>query len=111
MFPAQPARDQRSGTAAPPDRGAASWKLEDAKARFSEVVRLAESGVPQHVSVRGRPAVVILAAADYARLASAATSDSLASLFADSPFARLPDFDDVLVRERSPVRDAPVFEP
>ncbi|WP_428484117.1 type II toxin-antitoxin system prevent-host-death family antitoxin [Rhodopila sp.] len=89
---------------------AASWKLEDAKARFSEVVKLAESGVPQHVSVRGRDAVVILAAADYARLAPAATS-SLASLFADGPFGRLDDFDDGLVRERVPVRDAPIFEP
>lgn len=75
------------------------------------MVRLAESGIPQHVSVRGRPAVVILSAADYARLAPAATSTSLASLFADSPFAHLKDFDDVLVRERPPVRDAPVFEP
>jgi antitoxin Phd len=88
----------------------ASWKLEDAKAKFSEVVKLAERGAPQHVSVRGRPAVVVLAAADYARLATAATSPSLASLFADSPFARLDNFDDVLVRERSPVRDAPDFE-
>jgi prevent-host-death family protein len=110
MFPAHSPADQRSNEATP-FAGAASWKLEDAKARFSEVVRLAESGVPQHVSVRGRAAVVILAAADYARLAPAATSGSLASLFADSPFARLDDFDDVLVRERAPVRDAPTFEP
>jgi prevent-host-death family protein len=94
-----------------PGSGAAFWKLEDAKARFSEVVRLAESGAPQHVSLRGRPAVVVLSAADYARLAPAANSASLASLFADSPFARLDDFDDVLVREHAPVRDAPVFEP
>jgi prevent-host-death family protein len=93
-----------------PHNGAASWKLEDAKARFSEVVRLAEAGNPQHVTVRGRAAVVILAAADYARLAPAAASPTLASLFADGPFARLDDFNDVLVRERSPVRDAPHFE-
>ncbi|MEA2740888.1 MAG: hypothetical protein QOH05_4195 [Acetobacteraceae bacterium] len=110
MFPVQPPRDQRPADAVP-QQGAASWKLEDAKARFSEVVRLAESGAPQHVSVRGRQAVVILSAADYARLAPAAASTSLASLFADGPFARLHDFDDVLVRERSPVRDAPTFEP
>jgi antitoxin Phd len=36
------------------------WKLEDAKARFSEVVRLAQSEGPQRVSVRGKPAVVII---------------------------------------------------
>ncbi len=110
MFPLQPPQDQRSGDAASVS-GSASWKLEDAKARFSEVVRLAESGTPQHVSVRGRQAVVVLAAADYARLAPAAASATLASLFADSPFVRLDDFDSTVVRERSPVRDAPVFEP
>jgi antitoxin Phd len=110
MYLALPPQDQRSPDAAP-GLGAASWKLEDAKARFSEVVRLAEGGVPQHVSVRGRPAVVILAVADYNRLAAAATSTSLASLFADSPFACLGNFEDVLARERPPVRDAPTFEP
>ena len=107
MSVARPMRDQRL---ADPPHGA-SWKLEDAKARFSEVVRLAESGVAQHVSVRGRAAVVVLSAADYARLAPAATSSSLASLFADSPFARLENFDDVVLREPAAVRDAPVFEP
>jgi prevent-host-death family protein len=110
MLPVQPPVDRRSGDGGT-RLGEPSWKLEDAKARFSEMVRLAESGVPQHVSVRGRPAVVILSAADYARLAPAASSPTLASLFADGPFARLNDFDDVLVRERSLVRDAPVFEP
>lgn len=99
----------REAPAASPSAGAPGWKLEDAKARFSEVVRLAQQGKPQHVSVRGQAAVVILAAADYARLAPAATSRSLASLFADGPFARLDDFDDSLVRERDAVREAPDF--
>jgi antitoxin Phd len=89
--------------------GGAAWKLEDAKARFSEVVRLAQQGRPQHVSVRGHAAVVILSAAEYARLAPAASSPSLASLFADSPFARLDEFEDSLMRERSPVHEAPDF--
>lgn len=110
MFPLKQTPEQRPDDVAA-GQAATSWKLEDAKARFSEVVRLAERGVPQHVSVRGRPAVVILAQADYARLASAAVSPSLASLFANSPFARLDNFDDVLVRERAPVRDVPDFEP
>jgi antitoxin Phd len=93
------------------DRADASvWKLEDAKARFSEVVRLAEQGVPQRVSVRGREAVVILSAQTYARLAPAARG-SLAALFGEGPFSRLDDFDDALMRERAPMREAPVFEP
>jgi prevent-host-death family protein len=45
----------------------AQWKLEDAKARFSEVVRRA-SKRPQLVTVRGREAAVILAPEDYRRL-------------------------------------------
>lgn len=44
------------------------WKLEDAKARFSEVVRRANSAGPQHVTVRGADAAVVLSAADYERL-------------------------------------------
>lgn len=38
------------------------WKLEDAKARFSEVVRRARSDGPQRVTVRGQDAVVVVAA-------------------------------------------------
>jgi prevent-host-death family protein len=49
----------------------ATWKLEDAKARFSEVVRRANAEGPQTVTVRGRRAVVVVDAADYARLADA----------------------------------------
>jgi len=37
------------------------WKLEDAKARFSEVVNLAISEGPQRVTRRGRPAVLVVA--------------------------------------------------
>jgi prevent-host-death family protein len=89
---------------------AALWKLQDAKARFSEVVRLAQQGVPQRVSVRGREAVVILSAQAYARLAPAARG-SLAALFGEGPFTRLDAFDDALMHERTPMRDAPAFEP
>jgi prevent-host-death family protein len=35
------------------------WKLQDAKARFSELVRKARSGEPQTVTVHGKDAVVI----------------------------------------------------
>ena len=96
--------------AAPDSADAAVWKLEDAKARFSEVVKLAEQGVPQRVSVRGREAVVILSAQAYARLAPSARG-GLAALFGEGPFTRLNDFDDALMHERAPMRDAPVFEP
>jgi prevent-host-death family protein len=44
--------------------------LEDAKARFSEVVRRANAEGPQAVTVRGRRAVVILDADEFERLAA-----------------------------------------
>ena len=46
------------------------WKLEDAKAKFSEVVRRARSEGPQRVSVRGEDAVVVMAADEFDRLHS-----------------------------------------
>ena len=48
----------------------ANWKLEDAKARFSELVRRARDQGPQAVTVRGRPAVVVVDAEEYERLAA-----------------------------------------
>jgi prevent-host-death family protein len=36
-----------------------AWKLQDAKARFSELVRKARSGEPQHVTVHGKDAVIV----------------------------------------------------
>jgi prevent-host-death family protein len=49
----------RSNTAAPQTP---AWKLEDAKARFGEVVRRARTQGPQRVTVRGKDAVVVIAA-------------------------------------------------
>ena len=99
-----------SGEKQPDSSSAAAlpvWKLEDAKARFSEVVRLARERGPQRVTVRGRDAVVVLSASDYARLAPAAAGVSLAALF--GAFSRFENFEDTLVRESSPVRASPDF--
>jgi prevent-host-death family protein len=46
--------------------------LHDAKNRFSAVVEAALAGRPQAVSRRGKPAVVVVSAEDYARLVEAA---------------------------------------
>ena len=48
------------------------WRLQDAKARFSQVVEAALQGEPQHLSRRGREAVVVLSAANYRTLQEAA---------------------------------------
>jgi len=44
------------------------WKLQDAKNRFSAVVREALAGYPQRVTRHGKPAVVVVAADEYDRL-------------------------------------------
>jgi prevent-host-death family protein len=41
------------------------WKLQDAKARFSELVRRARAGEPQHVTLHGKEAVVVVDPARY----------------------------------------------
>ena len=42
--------------------------MQDAKARFSEVVRRAQSEGPQRVTVHGKETAVILSAEDYAKV-------------------------------------------
>jgi prevent-host-death family protein len=65
--PRQTSSPEQHGGAKPP-----TWKLEDAKARFSEVVRRARSEGPQRVTVRGRVAVVVIAAEALDKLLPAA---------------------------------------
>ena len=74
-----------------------AWQLQDAKNRFSAVVDAALSGEPQHVTRRGRPAVVVLAQDEYERLCE--LDDAAAPTFAqllleipqdDGEFERLP---------------------
>jgi len=59
---------RKTGKNSPESAGAERWKLEDAKARFSEVVRLAGTAGPQWVTVRGKEAAVILAPEQYRQL-------------------------------------------
>lgn len=79
----------------------AGWKLQDAKARFSEVVRRARTEGPQRVTIRGHDAVVVIAADELDRLMPQ-TSDAL-------PFVAFMESLDVdgldLTRERDLGRD------
>ncbi|MFT3714354.1 MAG: type II toxin-antitoxin system Phd/YefM family antitoxin [Archangium sp.] len=65
------------------------WTLQDAKAQFSEVVRRAEDDGPQHVTVRGKPAVVVLSEAEFARLTKQSRRVPLGELLRNSPIAGL----------------------
>ncbi len=46
----------------------ASWQLQEAKARFSELVDTAARKGPQTVTRHGKPVVVVVAAHEYRRL-------------------------------------------
>ncbi len=59
------------------------WALQDAKARLSEVVRLATEHEPQEITLRGEPAVVVLAREDYDRLTT--PRESLVEFMRRSP--------------------------
>ena len=82
-----------------------TWKLGEAKARFSEVVRLAADGRPQRVTVRGRSAVVVVAADEFDRLRARNAAPNLHGLLSRSPLADL-DFGGGPVR--APVREVDV---
>lgn len=43
----------------------AEWRLEEAKAKFSQVVEQAMNGTPQRVTKRGKPAVVVVSAEEW----------------------------------------------
>jgi prevent-host-death family protein len=48
------------------------WRLQDAKTQFSQVVEAALQGEPQHVTRRGREAVIVLSEANYRSLRASA---------------------------------------
>ena len=76
-----PARGRRQRRGA----RAGAWQLQDAKARFSEVVRLAKKEGPQHVTIHGREEVVIVAADEFRRLAGERTGQALVDAMQQSP--------------------------
>lgn len=63
------------------------WAVQDAKARFSEVVKKAENEGPQIISVRGKPTVVIISQVEY--LSLIAPQASLFDLLRKSPLMGL----------------------
>jgi prevent-host-death family protein len=60
--------------------------LQDAKARFSELVRKVLSEGPQHVTVHGRDVGVVIAAEEFRRLKGSRTGQSLIDAIQSSPY-------------------------
>ncbi len=76
------------------------WQIQEAKARFSEVFRLARSRGPQRITKHGKEAVVVIPTEQYERLLRRARQPRrLVEFFAQSPLAgsgirldRAPDY-------------------
>jgi prevent-host-death family protein len=85
------------------DKRPGRWLLQDAKARFSELVRRVRAEGPQHVTVHGRNEVVVVAAEEFRRLKGDVTGASLVAALQASPYREI---DLEPKRSRLPVRDA-----
>jgi prevent-host-death family protein len=78
------------------------WALQDAKARFSEVVRRAKTEGPQRITVHGREEVVVVSVEEYRRVKGQPTGEVLVTLLRDPP---LHDITIERGRTRARVRD------
>jgi prevent-host-death family protein len=78
--PAKPAKLRRTRDLRP-----GRWLLQDAKARFSELVRRVRSEGPQHVTVHGRDEVVVISAEEFRRLKGDLTGEALIAAMQASP--------------------------
>jgi prevent-host-death family protein len=78
------------------------WLLQDAKARFSELVRRVRSEGPQHVTVHGRDEVVVISEEEFRRLKGEVTGKALIAAMQASPYR---DTEIEPERRPLPVRD------
>lgn len=83
-------------------RQSGHWRLQDAKARFSELVRRVHSEGPQRVTVHGRDAVVVISAEEFRRLKGDLTGEVLIAAMQASPHR---DVDVEPPRTPMPVRE------
>lgn len=76
------------------------WQLQEAKARFSQLVERALEGEVQVVTRRGRQAVVVIPYEEYERMQG--STKSAWDIFQTAP--RLDEDDLPLVRDTTPIR-------
>ena len=76
------------------------WQLQEAKAKFSEVVKLANQEGPQEITMRGQPTAVLISLKDFEKIKK--KKPSLVSFMRSSPLVGV---DLELERDKSPARD------
>lgn len=77
-----------------------TWQLQDAKAHLSELVKKASAGAPQEITLRGKPAVVVLSTEQYEKLKK--PKQKLVNFLRQSP---LIDIDINIERDKSSMRE------
>jgi prevent-host-death family protein len=74
-------KSTKSGHSRPGNR----WRLQDAKARLSEVVRQAQQRGPQRVTLHGRDAVVVIRADEFDLMRRPISGRDIVAALATSP--------------------------
>lgn len=109
MMPKTFKKPKRGGVLATrnnPRSGRRDWQVQTAKARFSEVFRMARTEGPQRITRQGKEGVVMISDEQYDRLvAKARQPKSIVQFFRESPFVGV-DLD--LERDKDAGRDVQV---
>lgn len=74
------------GTGARAVSRSGEWALQDAEARFSEVVRKAKTEGPQRITVDGKDEVVVVSVSEYRGMREDRTGEALVKVLSESPF-------------------------
>lgn len=77
-----------------------TWQLQEAKSKFSEVVKRSQNHGPQNITVHGEPVAVLLSRRDYLLLTQ--PKPSLVELMRTSPLAGC---ELNVERQQTPTRD------
>src|SRR6267154_1484717 len=105
MTPKKPTRSMRSTNASIPNgsRSKPVWQVQTAKARFSEVFRLARAEGPQRITRQGKEGVVMISDEQYDRLLiKSRQPKSIVQFFRESPLTGVKlDWE----RDKDPGRD------
>lgn len=78
-----------------------AWQIQDAKARLSEVIKLAEHDGPQEITLHGRPVAVLLSRSEFEKLSR--RSQSFLEFMQGSPLYGLDEIE--FEREQTVTRD------
>ncbi|WGG48844.1 type II toxin-antitoxin system Phd/YefM family antitoxin [Rugamonas sp. DEMB1] len=81
-----------------------TWQMQEAKARLSELVKLAQTEGPQDITLHGRSVAVVLSREAFERLSG--SKQSLVEFMRQSPLYDLEEIE--FERDRSTTRETPL---